>query len=157
METRVCCRPVCSPDKPDVPCSLYMKELQGFISRVMSDYFRHFQCMDFIFNSTERIAQRAVELFVRHSSILRPLGEGGKMRLAADFAQVCATLLHHLALLLQAGVFIPLCVADGAGRGPPVQESVRPGQTIQNAALLQVPGAGSGPSSLGRGGCWEMR
>eukprot|EP00066_Takifugu_rubripes_P022163 XP_011611429.1 PREDICTED: conserved oligomeric Golgi complex subunit 5 [Takifugu rubripes] len=80
--------PVCSPDKPDVPCSLYMKELQGFISRVMSDYFRHFQCMDFIFDSTERIAQRAVELFVRHSSILRPLGEGGKMRLAADFAQM---------------------------------------------------------------------
>ena len=84
----VCCRPVSSPDKPDVPCSLYMKELQGFISRVMSDYFRHFQCTDFIFDSTEKIAQRAIELFVRHSSILRPLGEGGKMRLAADFAQV---------------------------------------------------------------------
>ncbi|CAF96768.1 unnamed protein product, partial [Tetraodon nigroviridis] len=80
--------PVSSPDKPDVPCSLYMKELQGFISRVMSDYFRHFQCTDFIFDNTERIAQRAVELFVRHSSILRPLGEGGKMRLAADFAQM---------------------------------------------------------------------
>lgn len=153
----MCCRPVCSPDKPDVPCSLYMKELQGFISRVMSDYFRHFQCMDFIFDSTERIAQRAVELFVRHSSILRPLGEGGKMRLAADFAQVCAAWLHHQALLLQAGVFISLCVADGARRGPHVQESVRPGQTVQNAALLQVPGAGGGPSSLGRGGCWEMR
>lgn len=110
METRVCCRPVCSPDKPDVPCSLYMKELQGFISRVMSDYFRHFQCMDFIFDSTERIAQRAVELFVRHSSILRPLGEGGKMRLAADFAQVCAASLHHPALLLQAGgVYSSVC------------------------------------------------
>lgn len=65
-----------------------MKELQGFISRVMSDYFRHFQCMDFVFENTERIAQRAIELFVRHSSLLRPLGEGGKMRLAADFAQV---------------------------------------------------------------------
>lgn len=84
----VCCRPVSSPDKPDVPCSLYMKELQGFISRVTSDYFRHFLCVDFLFENTERIARRAVELFVRHSSIVRPLGEGGKMRLAADFAQV---------------------------------------------------------------------
>lgn len=84
----VCCRPLSSPDRPDIPCSLYMKELQGFISRVMADYFRHFQCVDFIFESTESIAQRAIELFIRHGSLLRPLGEGGKMRLAADFAQV---------------------------------------------------------------------
>ncbi|KAM7377824.1 hypothetical protein PAMA_012969 [Pampus argenteus] len=77
-----------NPDKPDVPCSLYMKELQGFISRVMADYFRHFQCVDFIYESTESIARRAIELFVRNASLLRPLGEGGKMRLAADFAQM---------------------------------------------------------------------
>ncbi|XP_070847800.1 conserved oligomeric Golgi complex subunit 5 isoform X1 [Chaetodon trifascialis] len=80
--------PLSSPDKPDVPCSLYMKELQGFISRVMADYFRHFQCLDFIYERTESIAQRAIELFIRHTSLLRPLGEGGKMRLAADFAQM---------------------------------------------------------------------
>ncbi|XP_060885394.1 conserved oligomeric Golgi complex subunit 5 isoform X2 [Labrus mixtus] len=80
--------PLSTPDKPDVPCSLYMKELQGFISRVMADYFRHFQCLDFIYESTEAIAQRAIELFIRHTSLLRPLGEGGKMRLAADFAQM---------------------------------------------------------------------
>uniref|UniRef100_H2MCI1 Conserved oligomeric Golgi complex subunit 5 n=1 Tax=Oryzias latipes TaxID=8090 RepID=H2MCI1_ORYLA len=80
--------PVSSPDRPDVPCSLYMKELQGFISRVMADYFRPFQCADFIYEKTEAIAQRAIQLFVRHASLLRPLGEGGKMRLAADFAQM---------------------------------------------------------------------
>ncbi|XP_027899344.1 conserved oligomeric Golgi complex subunit 5 isoform X1 [Xiphophorus couchianus] len=77
-----------SPDKPDVPCSLYMKELQGFISRVMTDYFKHFWCLDFVYDNTESIAQRAIELFLRHASLLRPLGEGGKMRLAADFAQM---------------------------------------------------------------------
>uniref|UniRef100_A0A8C8SNK3 Conserved oligomeric Golgi complex subunit 5 n=1 Tax=Pelusios castaneus TaxID=367368 RepID=A0A8C8SNK3_9SAUR len=77
-----------SSGKPDVPCSLYMKELQGFIARVMSDYFRHFDCIDFIFDNTEAIAQRAIELFIRNASLLRPLGEGGKMRLAADFAQM---------------------------------------------------------------------
>ncbi|XP_061769123.1 conserved oligomeric Golgi complex subunit 5 [Nerophis ophidion] len=74
--------------KPDVVCSLYMKELQGFISRVMADYFRHFECNDFIYESTESIAQRAIELFIRHASLLRPLGEGGKMQLAADCAQM---------------------------------------------------------------------
>lgn len=91
MCVRVGCRPLSSPDKPDVPCSLYMKELQGFLSRVMADYFRHFQCVDFIYESTESIAQRAIKLFIRHTSLLRPLGEGGKMRLAADFAQVRCT------------------------------------------------------------------
>ncbi|KAL6117157.1 cog5 [Pungitius sinensis] len=80
--------PLSCPGKPDVPCSLYMKEMQGFISRVMADYFRHFQCVDFIYESTEALAQRAIELFIRHTSLLRPLGEGGKMRLAADFAQM---------------------------------------------------------------------
>ncbi|CAH2275779.1 conserved oligomeric Golgi complex subunit 5 [Pelobates cultripes] len=74
--------------KPDVPCSLYMKELQGFIARVMNDYFRHFECLDFVYDNTEAIAQRAIEIFVRNASLLRPLGEGGKMRLAADFAQM---------------------------------------------------------------------
>ncbi|XP_069927250.1 conserved oligomeric Golgi complex subunit 5 isoform X1 [Oryctolagus cuniculus] len=74
--------------KPDVPCSLYMKELQGFIARVMSDYFKHFECSDFVFDNTEAIAQRAIELFIRNASLIRPLGEGGKMRLAADFAQM---------------------------------------------------------------------
>lgn len=65
-----------------------MKELQGFIARVMSDYFKHFECLDFVFDNTEAIAQRAIELFIRNASLIRPLGEGGKVRLAADFAQV---------------------------------------------------------------------
>uniref|UniRef100_A0A669C5U9 Conserved oligomeric Golgi complex subunit 5 n=1 Tax=Oreochromis niloticus TaxID=8128 RepID=A0A669C5U9_ORENI len=75
--------PLSSPDRPDIPCSLYMKELQGFISRVMADYFRHFQCVDFIFESTESIAQRAIELFIRHASLLRPLGEGRRRLFSA--------------------------------------------------------------------------
>uniref|UniRef100_A0A8C1QCQ8 Conserved oligomeric Golgi complex subunit 5 n=1 Tax=Cyprinus carpio TaxID=7962 RepID=A0A8C1QCQ8_CYPCA len=62
--------------------------LQGFIARVMNDYFRPLQCLDFLYDSTEIIAQRAITLFIRHASLLRPLGEGGKMRLAADFAQM---------------------------------------------------------------------
>ncbi|KAI2665610.1 Conserved oligomeric Golgi complex subunit 5 [Labeo rohita] len=60
----------------------------GFIARVMNDYFRPLQCLDFLYDSTENIAQRAITLFIRHASLLRPLGEGGKMRLAADFAQM---------------------------------------------------------------------
>ncbi|XP_048477346.1 conserved oligomeric Golgi complex subunit 5 isoform X2 [Rhincodon typus] len=77
-----------SSGKPEVPCSLYMKELQGFISRIMTDYFKNFECVDFIYDNTENIAQRAIQLFIRNASLLKSLGEGGKMRLAADFAQM---------------------------------------------------------------------
>ncbi|XP_031439133.1 conserved oligomeric Golgi complex subunit 5 [Clupea harengus] len=80
--------PLSSSGRPEVPCSLYMKELQGFLARCMSDYLRHFQCLDFIYDNTEAIARRAIQLFIRNASLLRPLGEGGKMRLAADFAQM---------------------------------------------------------------------
>ena len=40
------------------------------------------------FSSIHPVACQSVELFVRLASLLRPLGEGGKMRLAADFAQM---------------------------------------------------------------------
>ncbi|XP_072026015.1 conserved oligomeric Golgi complex subunit 5-like [Amphiura filiformis] len=75
-------------DFPSAPCSLYMKELQGFIARVQADYLSQFQCTDFIIDSIHPIACQAIEQFVRHASLLRPLGEGGKMKLAADFAQM---------------------------------------------------------------------
>ncbi|XP_062850687.1 conserved oligomeric Golgi complex subunit 5 [Trichomycterus rosablanca] len=80
--------PLVAGDKPDMPCSLYMKELQGFVARVMNDYLRPLQSVDFLYDRTEGIAQRAITLFIRHACLLRPLGEGGKMRLAADFAQM---------------------------------------------------------------------
>lgn len=91
----------------------------------MADYFRHFQCADFIYEKTEAIAQRAIQLFVRHASLLRPLGEGGKMRLAADFAQVRR---HHQqveAELRPLGAHAAcVCDSDGDGRGSAVQEGV---------------------------------
>ncbi|KAG1656205.1 Conserved oligomeric Golgi complex subunit 5 [Nymphon striatum] len=72
----------------DTPCSLYMKELQSFISRVQSDYLSQFTCTDFILKCIHPVACRAIDLFVQHASLVRPLGDGGKMRLAADFAQM---------------------------------------------------------------------
>ncbi|XP_071486202.1 conserved oligomeric Golgi complex subunit 5-like [Diadema antillarum] len=75
-------------DSPDAPCSLYMRELQGFLARVQASYLSQFNCTDFIIDSVHGIGCEAIELFVRHASLLRPLGEGGKMRLAADFAQM---------------------------------------------------------------------
>ncbi|CAH1787402.1 unnamed protein product, partial [Owenia fusiformis] len=72
----------------EATCSLYMKELQQFIQRVHSTYLSQFTCTDYIMDSIQPVACRAIDLFVRHASLIRPLGDGGKMRLAADFAQM---------------------------------------------------------------------
>ena len=42
----------------------------------------------FVFFRFEGIVCRTIELFVRHTSLLRAIGEGGKLKLAADMAQV---------------------------------------------------------------------
>ena len=98
-----------SSAQSDVQCSLYMRELQEFITRVASTYLAQFDCQAFIMEwyancvrfsdlevpagicfgfSIHPVACQSVELFVRHASLLRPLGDGGKMRLAAGFAQM---------------------------------------------------------------------
>ena len=40
------------------------------------------------FFSIQPICCRCIDLFIRHACLVRPLGEGGKLRLAADFAQM---------------------------------------------------------------------
>ncbi|KAK2155274.1 hypothetical protein LSH36_244g03005 [Paralvinella palmiformis] len=76
------------PEGSEAQCSLYMKELQDFISRVQMTYLTQFECQDFVISSVHPLACHCIELFVRHASLVRPLGNGGKMRLAADFAQM---------------------------------------------------------------------
>jgi hypothetical protein len=68
--------------------SLYMKELQEFIFRIQKDYFTEFQCKDFMYENLAPIACRAIILFIEHISLVRPLGEGGILRLVVDFAQI---------------------------------------------------------------------
>ncbi|CAF3433686.1 unnamed protein product [Rotaria sp. Silwood1] len=72
----------------DSQSSLYMKELQEFIIRIQKDYFSEFQCKDFMYENLAPIACRAIILFMEHISLVRPLGEGGILRLVVDFAQI---------------------------------------------------------------------
>ncbi|XP_069674732.1 conserved oligomeric Golgi complex subunit 5 [Periplaneta americana] len=69
-------------------CSLYMKELQGFIARAASNYLVSFQNQDIVMKCSVPVASRCIELFLNHSCLVRPLGEGGRARLAADFSQM---------------------------------------------------------------------
>ncbi|XP_057656246.1 conserved oligomeric Golgi complex subunit 5 [Diorhabda carinulata] len=65
--------------------SPYMKELNQFISRVYSTYLDGFKNREVLAVKCNEIAVRTIELFVRHISLLRPLQQGGRIRLQADF------------------------------------------------------------------------
>ena len=76
------------PEANKNACSLYMKELQGFISRVAVDFLQDFLCQDFISSCVLPLAEKIVHQFVLHASLVRPLGRSGQMRLASDCAQL---------------------------------------------------------------------
>lgn len=75
-------------DSPDAPCSGYIQEMQDFIVHVGKSYISLYECREIVFERLEVIVCRIIELFVRHTSLLRPIGEGGKLKLAADMAQI---------------------------------------------------------------------
>ncbi|XP_054168864.1 conserved oligomeric Golgi complex subunit 5-like [Oppia nitens] len=72
----------------EVKPSQYMKELQTFIARISSDYLSQFPDCDVTNKCVERVANRTIELFLRHISLVRPLSRRGRMIIAADFAQL---------------------------------------------------------------------
>jgi len=65
-------------------CSPYMRELQGFVSRVAADFLRDFEPRALVAAAAAPVAVRTVERFVVQASLVRPLGNGGRQRLAAD-------------------------------------------------------------------------
>ncbi|KAJ9578646.1 hypothetical protein L9F63_005136 [Diploptera punctata] len=79
---------VASKKSDATQCSLYMKELQGFTSRTVSNYLAPFHNQDLIMKCSIPVACRCIELFVNHACLVRPLGDGGRIKLAADFNQM---------------------------------------------------------------------
>ncbi|KAL9959850.1 hypothetical protein ACROYT_G033211 [Oculina patagonica] len=75
-------------DNPDAPCSGYIQEMQDFIIHVQKNYIALYECREILYQRLEGIVCRTIELFVRHASLLRAIGEGGKLKLAADMAQI---------------------------------------------------------------------
>ncbi|KAJ7354884.1 Conserved oligomeric Golgi complex subunit [Desmophyllum pertusum] len=75
-------------DNPDAPCSGYIQDMQDFIIHVQKSYIALYECREILSQRLEVIVCRTIELFVRHASLLRAIGEGGKLKLAADMAQI---------------------------------------------------------------------
>ncbi|XP_046397623.1 conserved oligomeric Golgi complex subunit 5 [Ischnura elegans] len=68
--------------------SPYMKELQRFLSRVASDYLSKYNCQELILECVLPVVERCLHLFMRHACLVRPVGAGGRAKLASDFTQV---------------------------------------------------------------------
>jgi len=75
-------------NNPAPACSLYMKELQGFLERIARDFLSTFTCKQFLSSQLQPLAEKTIQRFVLQGSLVRPLGSGGAMRLASDCAQL---------------------------------------------------------------------
>lgn len=80
-----------SPPSPP-PASLYIESLKRFVHQVTSSHLQRINMPELLQPRLNQIARRCLELFVRHASMVYPLGEGGKIKLSADFAKVELTI-----------------------------------------------------------------
>lgn len=77
-----------SPLGREIPCSLYMRELQAFILRSVTTFLAPFKNQIVVADCCNVVASRCIELFVRHACLIRPLFAYGRAKLIADFGQM---------------------------------------------------------------------
>lgn len=114
--------------------SMYMKELQEFISRVWMNHIGPFEDKEMVAKCGHELAKRCIELFVHNMSILRPISDAGRHRLNNDcnhmeqaLNPICSNLpdLGNSARLLRAMSFLIV---------QPPQELVK--QSVGNDSLV---------------------
>lgn len=72
-------------NRHSIATSPYMKELSQFITRVHQIYLSPFDNKDVLNAKSREIALRSIDLLVRHSTLIRPISIGGRLRLQADY------------------------------------------------------------------------
>ncbi|XP_043272815.1 conserved oligomeric Golgi complex subunit 5 [Venturia canescens] len=77
-----------SPLGREIGCSLYMRELQGFILRSVTTFLAPYKNQAVVAECCKTVASRCIELFVRHACLIRPLTDYGRAKLIADFTQM---------------------------------------------------------------------
>lgn len=81
-------RDTSSPLGKEISCSLYMRELQGFILRSVNTFLIPYKNQIVTTECCKSVASRCIELFVRHACLLRPLTDFGRAKLIVDFSQI---------------------------------------------------------------------
>ncbi|XP_034945044.1 conserved oligomeric Golgi complex subunit 5 [Chelonus insularis] len=77
-----------SPLGREIGCSLYIRELQGFILRSVTTFLSPYKNQAVVAECCNAVASRCIELFVRHACLIRPLSEFGRAKLIVDFNQM---------------------------------------------------------------------
>ncbi|KAF5273590.1 hypothetical protein FQR65_LT04588 [Abscondita terminalis] len=74
--------------KGTVSCSPYMRELTQFVLRVNNTYLSGFENKEVLALKCSDVVVRCIDLLVRHTSLVRPLSQGGRLRLQSDYVHV---------------------------------------------------------------------
>ncbi len=69
-----------------------MKELAGFLSRVNVDFLSKFHCKTLVGECCFSLAEKSVDMFILHASLVRPVSQAGQKRLAGDCDQILVSL-----------------------------------------------------------------
>ncbi len=80
--------------------SLYIKELQQVLQRICRDYLQQYSCKTILSGYMNQLGSRCIELFIRHSSILRPMSETCRTRMINDS--------HHIENIIQTQLLVKL-------------------------------------------------
>ena len=65
-----------------------MRELTAFVSRAYSNYLKPFESQDVLKKCCAESGMSCIKFFLRHISLIRPLGSGGRVRLVSDCTEV---------------------------------------------------------------------
>eukprot|EP01117_Protostelium_nocturnum_P020411 TRINITY_DN9165_c0_g1_i2.p1 TRINITY_DN9165_c0_g1~~TRINITY_DN9165_c0_g1_i2.p1 ORF type:complete len:748 (-),score=194.71 TRINITY_DN9165_c0_g1_i2:48-2291(-) len=68
-------------------CSPYIKNIQTQIYNVYTHYISKLTNGVWLKQKLNQLGQRLLKYFLRHATLIRPLGESGKLKLTADMAQ----------------------------------------------------------------------
>jgi hypothetical protein len=74
--------------------SKYMQEFTSVFSVILDEHLRRLPASSFVGECVGDFVCRLISVFVRHASLLRPLEENGKLRLANDMTQLELRLEH---------------------------------------------------------------
>jgi hypothetical protein len=68
-------------------CSAFVRALQGHVETLRAQTLARFGASDVLAQRCLKLTHRLLDFFVRHACLVRPLGRGGRLQLAADMAQ----------------------------------------------------------------------
>jgi len=76
-------------EKQDIAgCSTYISLIEEAVTHLVSNYLSQLSCKSTILPKLKEFQDSLISLYLHHLCMVRPLGEGGKMKIATDIAEM---------------------------------------------------------------------